>query len=100
MIDRYTTPEMRQIWSDESRFRRWLDVEIAAARALSRRGIVPPADLEAIEKKASFDVNRIHEIEKTTHHDVIAFTTAVAESLGPESRFIHYGLTSDRKSVV
>ncbi|MBP7868067.1 MAG: adenylosuccinate lyase [Acidobacteria bacterium] len=94
MIARYTTPEMERLWSDENRFRRWLDVEIAVCRALSRRGIVPPDALAAIERNASFRVDRIAEIEKTTHHDVIAFTTAVAETLGEESRFVHFGLTS------
>lgn len=94
MIARYTTPEMERLWSDENRFRRWLDVEIAVCRALSRRGIVPSDALSAIERNASFRVDRIAEIEKTTHHDVIAFTTAVAETLGEESRFVHFGLTS------
>lgn len=94
MIERYSTPEMARAWSEESRFQRWLDVEIAVCRALARRGIIPEDDLRAIETKASFDIGRIGQIEQTTHHDVVAFTTAVAESLGPESRFIHYGLTS------
>ena len=94
MLNRYVTPEMRDLWSEENKFRSWLKVEIAVCRALCRRNLVPREALEAIEKNASFDVARISEIERSTHHDVIAFTTAVAETLGDESRFVHYGLTS------
>ncbi len=94
MITRYSTPEMTDIWSPENKFRKWLDVEIAVCRVLARRGMIPADAPAVIEAKASFDVKRIHEIEQITHHDVIAFTTSVAESLGPESRFVHYGLTS------
>lgn len=94
MITRYSTPEMTDIWSPENKFRKWLDVEIAVCRVLARRGMIPADAAAVIEARASFDVKRIHEIERITHHDVIAFTTSVAESLGPESRFVHYGLTS------
>lgn len=94
MLARYTTAEMTRVWSEENRFQRWLDVEIAVCRVLSRRGLISPDELRLIEQNARFDVARIQEIEKTTHHDVVAFVSSVAESLGPESRFIHYGLTS------
>jgi adenylosuccinate lyase len=94
VIPRYTTPEMRRIWSEENRFQQWLAVEIAVSRVLARRGVIPAEAAEAIAAKAAFSVPRIHEIEETTHHDVIAFTTAVAEHVGEHSRWFHYGLTS------
>ncbi len=94
MIERYTRPEMGAIWTDENRFQRWLDVEIAVCEVHAAMGAIPGEAVEIIKKKASFSVERINEIERTTRHDVIAFTTALAENIGPESRFVHYGLTS------
>ncbi|QQS37859.1 MAG: adenylosuccinate lyase [Ignavibacteriales bacterium] len=94
MIDRYTLPEMGKIWLDEFKFNTWLQIEILATEARSVAGDVPVEDLEIIKSKASFDVKRILEIEETTKHDVIAFLTNVAEYVGPESRHIHYGMTS------
>src|SRR5512132_1918010 len=94
MIPRYTLPEMAQVWSDDNRFRKWLDVEIATCEVLAEIGWIPAEAVEKIKAKADFSVERIDEIEKITRHDVIAFTTAVAENVGPESRFVHFGLTS------
>lgn len=94
MIARYTLPEMARVWSDERRFRAWLQVEIAVCEVLTERGEIPPDALEVIRERADFSVERIREIEQVTRHDVIAFTTAVAEKVGPESRFVHLGLTS------
>ena len=94
MIERYTRPEMGAIWKDENRFQKWLDVEIAVCEVHAAMGVIPADAVEVIKKRASFSVDRINEIEGTTRHDVIAFTTALAESIGPESRFVHYGLTS------
>ena len=94
MIGRYTLPEMGRIWAETERFERMLRVEIAVARAQVGRGTVPAAALAAIEARARVDVERIAEIEKTTDHDVIAFVSQVAESVGPEGRFLHLGLTS------
>ena len=95
MIPRYTRPEMARIWSDENRFRTWLAVEIAATETLAEAGLVPKAAAKAIRERADFRVERIHEIEAEVRHDVIAFTTAVAEFVGTESRWFHYGLTSN-----
>src|SRR6476660_7491303 len=94
MIERYTRPEMGAIWTDENRFQKWLDVEIAVCEAHADMGTIPREAVDKIRRTASFSVDRINEIERTTRHDVIAFTTALAESIGPESRFVHYGLTS------
>jgi adenylosuccinate lyase len=94
MIDRYTLPKMREIWSEENKFRKWLEVEIAACEAWASLGKIPKDALAKIKRKASFDVARINEIEKETAHDLIAFLTSVAEKVGPESRFIHIGMTS------
>ena len=94
MIDRYTRPEFRALWSDENRFRCWLEVEATASEVLADAGIVPQEAAKAIRERGSFNVERIREIEKETLHDVIAFTTAVAENVGPESRWLHFGLTS------
>lgn len=94
MIPRYSRAEMARLWSDESRFQAWLDVEIAATEVLAARGIVPREALQAIKERARFDVARIDAIEKEVQHDVIAFVTNVAESVGPEGRWLHYGLTS------
>ena len=95
MIPRYTRPEMGRIWNDENRFRTWLQVEIAATETLAEAGMVPKAAARAIKERANFRVERIHAIEAEVRHDVIAFTTAVAEFVGPESRWFHYGLTSN-----
>jgi len=94
MIDRYTLPKMREIWSEESKFRKWLEVEIAACEAWASLGKIPRDALAKIKRKASFSIERINEIEKETAHDLIAFLTSVAEKVGRESRFIHLGLTS------
>ena len=95
MIPRYTRPEMGRIWSDENRFRTWLTVEVAATETLAEAGIVPKDAARAIRERADFNLNRIHEIEAEVRHDVIAFTTAVAEIVGPQARWFHYGLTSN-----
>ncbi len=94
MIERYSRPQMKNIWSDSNKFRIWLDIEILACEAQHKLGLIPAADLKQIKAKAAFEVPRILEIEKTTKHDVIAFLTNVAEHVGPSSRFIHMGLTS------
>jgi adenylosuccinate lyase len=94
MIPRYTRPEMGAIWGDQRRFQTWLEVELAATEALADAGVVPAADARALRERASFDIARIQEIEETTQHDVIAFTTAVAERAGPPARWLHFGLTS------
>jgi adenylosuccinate lyase len=94
MIDRYTRPAMAAIWSEQRKYENWLRVEIAATTALARAGIVPASAVDALRQRASFTVERINEIEAETRHDVLAFTTAVAESVGPEARWLHYGLTS------
>lgn len=94
MIERYALPEMTAVWADESRFARWLEIEILAVEARCMAGLVPREDYEKIRDNARFDPARIDEIEQVTQHDVIAFLTSVAESLGPESRHIHFGMTS------
>jgi adenylosuccinate lyase len=94
MIERYTLPEMGAIWTEENRYRKWLEVEIAACQANAEAGAIPAAAVEAIRSRASFSVERIHELERVTDHDVIAFTTNLAESIGEEARWVHYGLTS------
>ncbi len=94
MIRRYTLPAMGAVWSEQARFERMLEVEVAVCRAQVRRGLVPPDALAAIESHARVDVDRIGEIEQTTDHDVIAFVSQVAETVGPEGRFLHLGLTS------
>ncbi|MBU3678337.1 MAG: adenylosuccinate lyase [Candidatus Kapabacteria bacterium] len=94
MIQRYTRPDMGAIWSDENKYRIWLEIEILACEAQAELGVIPKDAVAEIRSKASFDVDRILEIEETTKHDVIAFTTNVAEYVGPASRFIHLGMTS------
>jgi adenylosuccinate lyase len=94
MIRRYTHPEMGSIWSEQRRYETWLEVELAAADAMAEAGIVPPEAAKELRAKAAFDIARIEEIEQTTQHDVIAFTTAVAEKVGPAARWLHFGLTS------
>ncbi|MGD0628534.1 MAG: adenylosuccinate lyase [Terracidiphilus sp.] len=100
MIERYTRPAMGRIWTEENKYRRWLQVESAASTVLAEDGVIPAAAAEAIATKASFSVVRIQEIEAEVKHDIIAFTTAVAENLsaqglGEQSRWLHYGLTSN-----
>jgi adenylosuccinate lyase len=94
VIDRYTRAEMAAIWSEEGRYRRWLDVELAVCEVQAERGIVPAEALLEIRAKAAVDPTRVAEIEATVRHDVIAFLTNVAEHVGPASRFVHYGMTS------
>ena len=94
MIRRYSRPEMARLWSEENRFSTWLKIELAATDALARRGVVPQEARDALVEKSRFDVARIDAIEKEVGHDVIAFVSAVAENVGPEGRFLHYGLTS------
>ena len=94
MIERYTLPEMGAVWSQANKFQKWLDVEIAVCEVHAEDGTIPADALAEIKAKAAFTVERITEIEKTTDHDVIAFTTNLAENIGPASRFVHYGLTS------
>src|SRR5476649_1084717 len=94
MIPRYTHPDMGRIWSDQRRYETWLLVETAAADAMASAGIVPPDAARDIRERGAFDNARIEEIEQITQHDVIAFTTAVAEKVGPSARCLHFGLTS------
>mgnify|MGYP000857752804 CR=1 FL=1 len=94
MINRYSRPEMSQIWSEENKFAAWLEVEILAAEAWRELGVVPREDAAALRQNARFDVDRIYELEKQTRHDVVAFTRTVSESLGEEKKWVHYGLTS------
>ena len=95
MIPRYTRPDMGRIWSEENRFRNWLAVEVAATETLAEAGLVPKEAAKAIRERAGFKLERIQEIEAEVRHDVIAFTTAVAEIVGPHARWVHYGLTSN-----
>ncbi|RME23423.1 MAG: adenylosuccinate lyase [Candidatus Zixiibacteriota bacterium] len=94
MIARYTLPEMGAVWSDEAKFNAWLRVEIEAARVMAERKIIPKRAYLAIKKRAGFDINRINEIEQEVNHDVIAFLTSVAEHVGEEAKYLHYGMTS------
>ena len=94
MIQRYTNPEMGRIWSDQRKYETWLQVEIAAADAMARAGIVPAEAARDIRERGAFDIARIEEIEQVTQHDVIAFTTSVAEHVGASARWLHFGLTS------
>jgi adenylosuccinate lyase len=94
MIERYTLPEMGALWTEQSKFQKWLEVEIAVCEVHAEMGTIPRDALEQIKARAKFSVERINEIEKTTNHDVIAFTTNLAENIGEAARFVHYGLTS------
>jgi adenylosuccinate lyase len=94
MIARYTHPDMGAIWSDQRRYETWLEVELAAADAMAEAGLIPREAAAELRAKAAFDPRRIEEIEAVTQHDVIAFTTAVAEKVGPAARYLHFGLTS------
>ncbi|MBP5562938.1 MAG: adenylosuccinate lyase [Bacteroidales bacterium] len=94
MIPRYSRPEMSAVWTEENKFGAYLKVEIEAAAAWSQLGVIPAEDVQKLRDKATFDVQRIYEIEKETRHDIVAFTRAVSESLGDEKKWVHYGLTS------
>ena len=94
MIPRYSRPEMSAVWTEENKFGAYLKVEIEAAAAWSKLGVIPAEDVQKLRDKATFDVQRIYEIEKETRHDIVAFTRAVSESLGDEKKWVHYGLTS------
>src|SRR6266536_399734 len=94
MISRYTLPEMGSLWSEQNKFQKWLEVELAVCEVHAEMGTIPRDALLEIKARANFSVERINEIEKTTNHDVIAFTSNLAESIGAASRFVHYGLTS------
>src|SRR2546428_6936106 len=94
MIRRYTSPEMGRIWSDQRKYETWLQVEIAAVDAMARAGLVPEDAARDIRTRVAFTIERIEAIEEITQHDVIAFTTAVAEHVGPSARWLHFGLTS------
>ncbi|MEW6374637.1 MAG: adenylosuccinate lyase [Thermodesulfobacteriota bacterium] len=94
MIPRYTRPEMGRIWTEQRKFETWLEIELLACEALSQLGMIPGDAVKEIREKAAFNVDRVNEIEKVTKHDVIAFLTNVGESIGPLSKYLHYGLTS------
>ena len=94
MIERYSRPQMRAIWTEENKFDAYLKVEILSCEAWSKLGVIPAEDVEKIRRDARFAVDRIHEIEEQTRHDVVAFTRCVSESLGEEKKWVHYGLTS------
>src|SRR5580693_2380512 len=95
MIQRYSRAAMRDIWTEQRKLEIWLQIELLATEALVAEGLVPPADFAQMKAKAAFSVERCLELEKTLHHDVIAFTTNVAENIGaPASRWLHFGLTS------
>ena len=94
MIERYSRPEMANIWTEENKYRAWLEVEILADEAWAELGEIPKEDVALIREKADFDIDRILEIEQQTRHDVVAFTRAVSETLGEERKWVHYGLTS------
>src|SRR5205085_8152271 len=95
MIQRYSRPAMRQIWSEERKLEIWLRIELLASEALCSEGVVPKSDFSQMKAKSAFSVDRCKELEKTLNHDVIAFTTNVAENIGaPASRWLHFGLTS------
>ncbi|MDD9271426.1 adenylosuccinate lyase [Paenibacillus sp. GCM10023248] len=94
MIERYTRPEMASIWTEQNKFQAWLEVEILSCEAWAELGVIPKEDVKVLRENASFNIDRIYEIEQETRHDVIAFTRAVSETLGPERKWVHYGLTS------
>jgi adenylosuccinate lyase len=94
MIERYTRPAMGAIWTEENRYRKWLEVELAVCDAWAKLGKIPPSALRTIRAKAGFSAGRIDAIEKVVKHDIVAFLTSVAEKVGPDSRYIHLGLTS------
>src|SRR5579884_1282023 len=93
MIDRYTYPEMKRVWSEENKLQKWLDVEIHVCEAWARRGVIPAEDMESI-RRAQLNPERMAELFSQTHHDIVSFVRSVAETVGPAGRFIHLGLTS------
>ena len=93
MIERYGRDVMREVWTEENKFRAYLKVELLAAEAWCELGVVPREDIEKLNEKATFNIDRIKEIELQTRHDVVAFTRTVSESLGDERKWVHYGLT-------
>jgi adenylosuccinate lyase len=95
MIQRYSRPAMREIWSEQRKLEIWLQIELLAGEVLCAEGLVPAEDLRQMKTRAAFDIERCRELERTLNHDVIAFTTNVAENIGaPASRWLHFGLTS------
>jgi adenylosuccinate lyase len=94
MIERYTTPQMKYLWSDQNKFQKWLDIEILACEAMANLGIIPKSAVSKIKRKAKFNVKRIEKIEEKTKHDVVAFLTNLAENVGEDSKYIHFGMTS------
>lgn len=94
MIERYTTSRMKSLWSDQNRFQKWLDIELLACEAQANLGIIPKSALPKIKKRAKFNVRRIAQIEERTKHDVVAFLTNLAENIGTEAKYVHYGMTS------
>ncbi|KIL42293.1 adenylosuccinate lyase [Gordoniibacillus kamchatkensis] len=94
MLERYSRPEMARIWTEENKFKAWLEVELLSCEAWAELGVIPKEDAAALRRSASFNIERIYEIEQETRHDVIAFTRAVSETVGPERKWVHYGLTS------
>jgi len=94
MIERYTTPRMKSLWSDQNRFQKWLNIELLACEAQAKLGRIPKSALTKIKKKAKFNIGRIAQIEEKTKHDVVAFLTNLAENIGREAKYVHYGMTS------
>ena len=94
MIDRYSRKEIKEIWEEKNKYHIWLDIELAAAQAMEKLKIIPKGVAAKIKKKAKINVERIHQIERKVHHDVIAFLTSITEKVGPEGKFLHKGLTS------
>jgi adenylosuccinate lyase len=94
MIERYTTPQMKYLWSDQNKFQKWLDIEILACEAMANLGIIPKSAVSKIKRKAKFNVKRIEKIEEKTKHDVVAFLSNLAENVGEDSKYIHFGMTS------
>ena len=97
MIERYTLPEMGALWSEQNKFQKWLEVELAVCEVHAELGTIPREALEQIKSRAKFSVARINEIERTTNHDVIAFTTNLAETIGDAARFVHYRIDVVRR---
>ena len=94
MIERYSLPQMRSLWSEQRKLEIWLEIEVLACEAMALFGTIPKEDAIIIRRKAAFDIASVHEIEKRTNHDVIAFLEDVAQHVGPQARWIHQGLTS------
>ena len=94
MIERYSLPQMRSLWSEQRKLEIWLEIEVLACEAMASLGTIPKEDAIVIRRKAAFDIESVHEIEKRTNHDVIAFLEDVARRVGPQARWIHQGLTS------